>query len=68
MKYPFAPLILGIILGPMADENLRRTLDLYQDNLHVILYRPIGLMLLALVAWSFYYSIKKSVMGKASKN
>jgi len=68
MKYPFAPLILGIILGPMADENLRRTLDLYQDNLHVIFYRPIGLMLLALVIWSFYYSIKKSLAGKASKN
>ncbi|MFC1799054.1 hypothetical protein ACFLZL_04540 [Thermodesulfobacteriota bacterium] len=34
-------------------------------NLHVLLYRPIGLMLLALVVWSFYYSIKKSVMVKA---
>jgi putative tricarboxylic transport membrane protein len=66
MKYPFAPLVLGIILGPMADENLRRTIDIYQDNFLVLLYRPIGLALMLVVLWSFYYSIKKSLNNKAA--
>lgn len=61
MQYPFAPLVLGIILGPMADENLRRTLDIYGNNLHVLLFRPIGLLLILGVAWSTYYSLKKSL-------
>jgi len=24
MEYPILPLVIGVILGPMADENLRR--------------------------------------------
>ena len=66
MKYPFAPLILGIILGPMADENLRRTLDIYRDNFHVLLFRPIGVILLFFVVWSFYYSVKKPMRSNVS--
>ena len=26
MEYPISPLVIGLILGPMADENLRRAL------------------------------------------
>ncbi|MDF1593385.1 MAG: tripartite tricarboxylate transporter permease [Desulfobacterales bacterium] len=66
MKYPFAPLVLGIILGPMADENLRRTLDIHRDNFAELLFRPIGLILLLLVFWSFYYSIRKSFKPNAT--
>jgi putative tricarboxylic transport membrane protein len=66
MKYPFAPLVLGIILGPMADENLRRTLDVHRDDFSELLFRPIGLLLLLLVIWSFYYSIRKSIRGGGS--
>ncbi len=30
MKYPLAPMILGVILGPMADENLRKAIMIFQ--------------------------------------
>ena len=30
--YPFAPLILGLILGPMADENLRARFIFSTEN------------------------------------
>jgi putative tricarboxylic transport membrane protein len=59
--YPFAPLILGLILGPMADENLRRTIWVYDGRFHELIYRPVGLVLLAAVIWSFYYGFRRSL-------
>jgi putative tricarboxylic transport membrane protein len=58
--YPFAPLILGIILGPMADENLRRTIWIFDGKYEELLYRPIGDILIVAVIWSFYYGIRRS--------
>jgi putative tricarboxylic transport membrane protein len=59
--YPFAPLILGLILGPMADENLRRTILVYDGRFHELIYRPVGLVLFVAVVWSFYYGIRRSL-------
>lgn len=58
--YPFAPLILGVILGSMADENLRKTIWIFEGKYHELLYRPVGIVLFAAVVWSFYYGIKRS--------
>jgi putative tricarboxylic transport membrane protein len=43
MKYPAAPFLLGIILGNMADENLRRTLILNHGDISSFFTRPISL-------------------------
>ncbi len=59
-NYPFAPLILGVILGPMADENLRRTIWIFDGKFEQLLYRPIGDILVIAVIWSFYYGIRRS--------
>lgn len=32
-KYPISPLVIGVILGPMADENLRRALMVSEGSL-----------------------------------
>ena len=58
--YPFAPLVLGCILGPLADENLRRTMIVYDGHFLDMLMRPTGVILLAAVIWSFYFGIKRS--------
>ena len=47
-KYPMAPLVLGTILGPMIDENLRRTFMVHED-LGTLLSRPLTLLLLGLI-------------------
>ncbi len=64
-SYPFAPLILGLILGPLADQTLRRTIWIYDGKYHELLYRPVGLVLLAAVIWSFYYGIRRSIEESA---
>ncbi|WP_421953798.1 tripartite tricarboxylate transporter permease [Polaromonas sp.] len=43
-----APLLLGFILGPMMEENLRRTLLLSRGDWSVLLSRPISASLLAI--------------------
>jgi putative tricarboxylic transport membrane protein len=52
MGYPIGPLVIGIILGPMADENLRRALMAHQGDLLPFFTRPIALLLLGLIAYS----------------
>jgi putative tricarboxylic transport membrane protein len=42
MKYPMAPLVLGIILGDILDKNLRRALVLADGDLTPFFTRPIS--------------------------
>lgn len=53
--FPMGPLVLALILGPLAESNLRRALALSQGSLDIFVTRPIalGFLLLAMVtlAW-----------------
>jgi putative tricarboxylic transport membrane protein len=46
MEYPIAPLVIGVILGPMADENLRRALMVSQGSFLPFFTRPVSVILL----------------------
>jgi putative tricarboxylic transport membrane protein len=47
---PLAPLIMGVILGPLVDQNFRRAILVYQDqNLADVLMRPVGTILLVII-------------------
>ncbi len=50
MGFPPAPLILGMILGPLADGNFRRTLLASDGSLAPFFTRPISLLFVALIA------------------
>jgi putative tricarboxylic transport membrane protein len=45
-----APLLLGLVLGPMLEENFRRTMVLSDGNWSVFVQRPISLGFLSLAA------------------
>lgn len=49
--FPAAPVILALILGPMAESNLRRSLVISEGSYDIFLTRPIaaGLLALALI-------------------
>ncbi len=42
LKYPMAPLVLGIILGNLLDKSLRRSLTLSDGDISVLFTRPIS--------------------------
>jgi len=46
---PTAPMMFGLVLGPLLEENLRRTLVVYGDWM-IFLQRPIPIVLLAITA------------------
>jgi putative tricarboxylic transport membrane protein len=45
MRYPMAPLVLGLVLGDILDKSLRRGLVLSDGGLGPFLMRPISLVL-----------------------
>jgi len=45
-----APLLLGFVLGPMMEENLRRALLISRGDGTVFLTRPISLAMLVMAA------------------
>lgn len=57
---PMGPLILGLILGPMMESNLRRALILSRGDLFSVLSRPIVFFFLAMTAFSLFWPLWKS--------
>jgi putative tricarboxylic transport membrane protein len=59
LNFPLAPIVLAIILGPMIDENLRRSLLIFEDQgiLSVLWDRKLGTVLLMIVLYTFYDGI-----------
>ncbi|MBT1158329.1 tripartite tricarboxylate transporter permease [Aminobacter anthyllidis] len=48
--YPIAPVVVGLILGPMAEQQLRRALAISQGDPSILLGSPIAVILLLLAA------------------
>ena len=48
--FPTAPVIVGMILGPMAETQLRNGLSIGEGKWSVLIERPISLALLIIVA------------------
>ncbi len=63
LRFEAAPLLLGFILGPLMEENLRRALLLSRGDPMVFVERPISASLLAigvlLLLWSFWSAMRK---------
>ena len=57
---PSSPIILAVILGPMAESNLRRAVLMYQGSYSFLWTRPIGVVFLALAALSLYSSYRRA--------
>ncbi|SHE79976.1 putative tricarboxylic transport membrane protein [Modicisalibacter ilicicola DSM 19980] len=66
LDYPLAPLVLGVILGPIAETNLRRAL-MSDENWTLFFTRPISLGLLIFAAISILLAIRHHRRQKASK-
>jgi putative tricarboxylic transport membrane protein len=61
-----APLILGLILGPVLEENLRRSLLISRGDPSIFITRPISLGLLLLAAGLFVAFTLPSIRGRRS--
>ena len=67
-RFPVAPVVLGVILAPLADENLRRSLLVFEDkNLGFVLSQWIGTLLMVFVLFVVIEGILRGVRGAADK-
>ena len=64
LKIPSTPLIIGFILGSMAEENLRRALMASEGSWAVFVTRPISLAFLIVAFVSVAMTLKKQIAGK----
>jgi len=69
MGYPIAPLVIGVILGPMADENVRRALMVSQGSFMPIFQRPVSLILFLVIVLTVIsqFGFYKRFMGKVKQ-
>ena len=59
-----APLLLGFVLGPMLEENLRRAMLLSRGSLMVFITHPLSLGLLLVAAALLLVVVLPSVRSK----
>ena len=70
MKYPMAPLVLGIILGDLLDKSLRRGLTLSDGDLTPFFTRPMSAAFVALIAVSILANfgwVRRRISGLLSR-
>ena len=60
--YQIAPLIIGLILGPMTENSLRKTLMLFKGSLYPFLDRPIAMVFLSLALAVIVFKILYSLL------
>ncbi|MDD4298472.1 MAG: tripartite tricarboxylate transporter permease [Bacilli bacterium] len=58
LEFPLAPLILGLILGPIAELNLRRALMISDGSFMTFVTRPISFVLLVIAIVAIVLSIR----------
>lgn len=70
LEFPMPPIILGLILGNLAEKNLQRSLVLSNGDWRILLQRPIalGLLVVALfsLVWPWIHQILRGRKRSAS--
>jgi putative tricarboxylic transport membrane protein len=64
-NYPLAPLLLGLVLGEMLEQNLRRALTLSHGDPLVFVTRPLSLTILLLTIGLVYSGSRLSARRRA---
>ncbi len=63
-KFPQAPMILGFVLGPMIETNLRRGLMSSKGSYLPFIQRPIALTFLVVALLAVVYNVYKELRAK----
>jgi putative tricarboxylic transport membrane protein len=62
--YPIAPVVVGLILGPLAEQQLRRALAISQGDPVVLVHSPVAVVLYLIAATALILPIILRVRGK----
>jgi putative tricarboxylic transport membrane protein len=62
--YPIAPVVVGLILGPLAEQQLRRALAISQGDPSVLVHSPVAIILYLIAATALLLPIFLRLRGK----
>ena len=62
--YPIAPVVVGLILGPMAEQQLRRALAISQGDWTTLVSTPLSAILLGIAALALVVPLLMRLRGK----
>lgn len=61
--YPLSPIVIGIILGPLLENNLRRSLLISQDGYWIFFERPVSAILIVinvlLISGAAWFAVRR---------
>ena len=63
-RYPIAPFIIGVVLGPTTENSLRQTLLMFRGEVTMIAERPLALTMIALAVAFIVYRLTASLRGR----
>jgi putative tricarboxylic transport membrane protein len=63
-RYPIAPFIIGVVLGPTTENSLRQTLMMFKGDVSLVVDRPMSVALLVLAAAFLAYKCISILSGK----
>ena len=67
LEIPIAPIVLALILGPLAESNLRRSLLLSQGSASIFFTRPICIFFLVLALVSLCWPLLRKLLSGRKK-
>lgn len=67
LSIPAPPFILGFIIGPLAETNLRRGLMFSQGDFTAFFKAPIALVFFAMTAVSLFFSIRRQIKSNKAR-
>jgi len=65
-EFPMPPILLGLILGPIAETGFKRALLIGGGNYFIFISRPICIILIILAVYSVYSGIKMNRKEQAA--
>jgi putative tricarboxylic transport membrane protein len=63
--YPIAPVVVGLILGPLAEQQLRRALAISQGDPTVLVHSPIAIVLYLVAAAAILVPLAMRLRGRS---
>ncbi|SEK58450.1 putative tricarboxylic transport membrane protein [Roseovarius nanhaiticus] len=65
--FPLAPIVLGVILGPMAEQQLRLALIIARGDVLSIASSPVAMILIALIVLVLALPVVRMLLGRRAR-
>ncbi len=65
LDFPPAPVVLGLVLGPLVERSLRQSLTISHGSIAIFFTRPISAVLVTIALASLFLPVLRSVWKKA---